>query len=326
MRRIDAAQALLRDVRVGAHSTTARREPRLRCDVMDWQLALAGLLVGMLVGVTGMGGGSLLTPLLVIFFGYSPATAVGTDLLHGAVFKSVGAVRHRRLGTVQARLSGWMFLGSAPMSLLGVATASWLKHRYGDGADSVQGIVLGIALVAGGLGLIAKSVLRFREVPPEPFVLTKRDRIAAVLIGVGGGYIVGLTSVGSGVFFGLTMLVVFPLQAQKIVGTDLFHAAALLWVAGLSHLLHGNVDAHAMAWLLVGSVPGVLLGSHLSIRVPDRSLRIAFSFILLLSGIKLLEVPGAPAIIVVGLALGAVALAAMAVRSLAARRVAPAAD
>ena len=308
MRRIDAAQALLRDVRVGAHSTTARREPRLRCDVMDWQLALAGLLVGMLVGVTGMGGGSLLTPLLVIFFGYSPATAVGTDLLHGAVFKSVGAVRHRRLGTVQARLSGWMFLGSAPMSLLGVATASWLKHRYGDGADSVQGIVLGIALVAGGLGLIAKSVLRFREVPPEPFVLTKRDRIAAFLIGVGGGYIVGLTSVGSGVFFGLTMLVVFPLQSAKVVGTDIFHAAALLWVAGFGHYVAGNVDLHAVAWLLAGSVPGVLVTSGLTVRLPDRTLRIVLATTLLASGVKLLAIPNGDAIALSVLGAGLLAL------------------
>ena len=122
------------------------------------------------------------------------------------------------------------------------------------------------------------------------------------------------------------MILVYPLTAQKIVGTDLFHAAALLWVAGTSHLLHGNVDTHAMAWLLVGSIPGVLLGSHLSIRVPDRGLRVAFSFILLLSGIKLLDVPGAPAIIVVALGLGAVALAVMAVRLLAVRRVAPAPD
>jgi uncharacterized protein len=277
--------------------------------MMDWQLTVAGLGVGMLVGVTGMGGGSLLTPMLVIFFGFNPATAVGTDLLHGAVFKSVGAARHRRLGTVQARLSGWMFLGSAPMSLLGVATASWLKHRYGDGAQTVQGIVLGIALVAGGLGLIAKSVLRFREAPPEPFVLTTRDRVAAVLIGVGGGYIVGLTSVGSGVFFGLTMLVVFPLQSAKIVGTDIFHAAALLWVAGFGHLVAGNVDLHAVAWLLVGSIPGVLLTSGLTVRLPDRTLRIALATTLLASGVKLLDIPDGDAIALCVLGAGLLGLA-----------------
>src|SRR5438552_1549706 len=148
---------------------------------MTWQFALTGLLIGALVGVTGMGGGSLMTPLLVILFGFSPSVAVGTDLLHGAIFKSFGAVRHRRLGTVQARLSSWMFLGSAPMSLVGVALATWLKHRYGSGAQTVQGMILGVALLAGGIGMMAKSLVRFREERDDAFFLTRRDRIAAVL-------------------------------------------------------------------------------------------------------------------------------------------------
>jgi uncharacterized membrane protein YfcA len=276
---------------------------------MTWQLSVAGLLVGMLVGVTGMGGGSLMTPLLVILFGFSPSVAVGTDLLHGAVFKTVGAVRHRRLGTVQARLSGWMFLGSGPMSLLGVATATWLRHRYGDGAQSVQGVVLGVALLAGGVGLLAKSLLHFREEPPDPFLLTRRDRIAAVLIGLGGGYVVGLTSVGSGVFFGLTMLIVFPLRSSKVVGTDIFHAAALLWVAGFGHYVAGNVDLHAVAWLLVGSIPGVLLSSGLTVKLPDRILRVALAITLLASGVKLIDVPHGNVIALGVLSAGLLALA-----------------
>jgi len=258
-----------------------------------------------------MGGGSLMTPLLVILFGYSPSVAVGTDLLHGAVFKTVGAVRQRRLGTVQARLSGWMFLGSGPMSLLGVATATLLKHRYGDGAQSVQGVVLGAALLVGGVGLLAKSLLRFREEPAEPFLLTRRDRIAAVLIGLGGGYVVGLTSVGSGVFFGLTMLIVFPLRSSKVVGTDIFHAAALLWVAGFGHYVAGNVDLHAVTWLLVGSIPGVLLSSGLTVKLPDRILRAALAITLLASGVKLIDLPhgNASALGVLGAGLLALAVA-----------------
>src|SRR6266480_3152581 len=102
---------------------------------MDWKLSLAGLLIGALVGLTGMGGGSLMTPLLVIVFGFNPTVAIGTDLAHGAVFKTVGAARHRRLGTVHARLSGWMFVGSAPMSILGVWIVTSLEHAYGDGAQ-----------------------------------------------------------------------------------------------------------------------------------------------------------------------------------------------
>jgi uncharacterized membrane protein YfcA len=252
------------------------------------KLALSGLLVGGLVGLTGMGGGSLMTPLLVLGFGFNPTVAVGTDLLHGAVFKSVGAIRHRTLGTVQARLSGWMFLGSAPTSLLGVALATWLRHRYGGGVDSVGGDVLGGALVAGGLGLTAKSYIRYREASDEPFRLRRRDRLVAVGIGLFGGFAVGLTSVGSGVFFALTLLLAFPLKSAKVVGTDIFHAAALLWVAGLGHLAAGNVDLRAVGWLLLGSIPGVLLGSHFTLRVPERGLRLLLAVVLVLSGEKLL--------------------------------------
>ena len=127
---------------------------------MSWQLVLSGFLVGALVGLTGMGGGSLMTPLLVIVFGFNPTTAIGTDILHGAIFKSVGAARHRRLGTVHARLSGWMFLASAPMSLVGVWTATRLEHAYGDSAESVMGRVLGVALLLGAAGLFAKSFVQ----------------------------------------------------------------------------------------------------------------------------------------------------------------------
>src|SRR2546430_9815712 len=124
---------------------------------MTWQFTLTGLLIGVLVGITGMGGGSLMTPILVIVFGFKPTYAVGTDILHGAIFKSFGAVRHRRLGTVHARLTLWMFLGSGPMSLLGVATATWLKHPYGGRVQTVQGHPVGAALILGGLGLVAKT-------------------------------------------------------------------------------------------------------------------------------------------------------------------------
>ena len=254
---------------------------------MTWQLTLAGLLIGTLVGMTGMGGGSLMTPLLVLVFGFNPSVAIGTDIAHGAVFKTVGAIRHRRLGNVAARLSGWMFLGSAPMSLVGVWLATWLKHRYGDGAESVGAQVLGGALVIGGLGLMAKSFVRAREHPKHFRRLTRRDRLAAVGIGFFGGLIVGLTSVGTGVFFGLSLLILFPLRSHKVVGTDIFHAAALLWVAGFGHFVAGNVDVGAVAWLLIGSIPGVLVGSQLGLKMRDRMLRNALATVLLASGVKL---------------------------------------
>jgi uncharacterized protein len=253
---------------------------------MTWQFTLAGILIGALVGMTGMGGGSLMTPLLVLVFGFNPTVAVGTDIAHGAVFKTVGAIRHRRMGNVSARLSGWMFLGSAPMSLLGVWLATVLKRHYGDGAQTVGAQVLGVALLVGAVGLFAKSFVPYRQ-HPRRFRMRRRDRIAAVSIGLFGGLIVGLTSVGTGVFFGLSLLVLFPLRSRKIVGTDIFHAAALLWVAGFGHFVAGNVDMHAVGWLLLGSIPGVLLGSQLTLKMPDRLLRNALATVLLASGMKL---------------------------------------
>jgi uncharacterized membrane protein YfcA len=272
---------------------------------VTWELTLTGALIGILVGLTGMGGGSLMTPILVIVFGFKPTMAIGTDILHGAIFKTVGAVQHRRMGNVQARLSGWMFLGSAPMSLLGVWLSNWLEHRYGDDLESVMAQVLGGALLFGCAGLLAKTFARAKaSAVDKAFILSNRDRVAAVLIGLFGGFIVGLTSVGSGVFFGLTMLVVFPLRAHKVVGTDIFHAAALLYVAGIGHWFAGNVDVGAVGWLLLGSIPGVLLGGHMTLSIPDRPLRLVLAAVLGLAGLRLLEIPGTTPAIVVVLVIG----------------------
>lgn len=275
---------------------------------MSWQFILAGLFVGTLVGLTGMGGGSLMTPILVLLLGFSPTVAIGTDIAHGAIFKTVGAIRHRRLGNVQARLSAWMLLGSAPSSVAGVWLSTWLGHRYGEGVNSVSARVLGGALIFGCVGLMTKTLMRPKEVADSPFVLARRDRIAAVLIGLVGGLVVGLTSVGTGVFFGLSLLILFPLRARKVLGTDIFHAAALLYVAGFGHFIAGNVDLTAVGWLLIGSIPGILVGSQLSISVPDRPLRFALASVLGLSGLALLKVPGTTVAIVAALACGVTAL------------------
>jgi uncharacterized membrane protein YfcA len=274
---------------------------------MDWKLSVAGLLIGLLVGMTGMGGGSLMTPMLVLLFGFKPTVAIGTDILHGAIFKSFGAARHRQLGHVHARLTAWMLLGSAPASLAGVALSAWLARRYGDGFEHVAQDILGVALVVAGIGFMAKTFLHTH--PSDlPFLLARRDRVTAVVIGLLGGFVVGLTSVGSGTFFGLAMLILFPLTAAKIVGTDIFHAALLLFVAGFGHFVAGNVDLGATGWLLIGSVPGVLLGSQVTVKLPDRSLRAALALTLGLAGLKLLDPPGANAVIV-AVAAGAALLA-----------------
>ena len=211
---------------------------------MDWKLSLAGLLIGLLVGTTGMGGGSLMTPLLVLVFGFKPSVAIGTDIVHGAIFKSFGAVQHRRLGHVHARLTAWMLLGSIPFSFLGVGLAWWLTERYGDGYEETAKVILGIALVFCGIGFLVKAYLHTVS-DDRPFILAPRDKLIAVLTGIVGGFVVGLTSVGSGTVFGLVMLIAFPLTAAKVVGTDIFHAAILLAAAGAGHLVAGSVDLSA---------------------------------------------------------------------------------
>jgi uncharacterized protein len=275
---------------------------------MDWEYTLLGLLTGVLVGMTGMGGGSLMTPLLVFLFGVPPSTAIGTDIAHGAAFKTVSAVQHRRMGNVRARLAGWMLIGSAPASLVGVWLNTELTQRYGDDVESVMGQVLGAALLFGAVGLVAKSIVHREALGDPEWSLSTRDRVAAILIGTLGGFIVGLTSVGSGVFFGLTLLVVFPLRAHKVVGTDIFHAAALLYVAGAAHWFAGNVDFAILAWLLLGSIPGVLLGGRLTLSIPERPLRFVLAGVLGLAGLRLLDVPGAATIAAVALAAGGVVL------------------
>jgi uncharacterized protein len=274
---------------------------------MTWELSVTGLAIGLLVGLTGMGGGALLTPLLILLFGFKPTLAVGTDILHGAIFKTFGALRHRRLGTVHARLTFWMFLASAPLSLVGVELAEYLERRYGDGVESAGAKVIGAALLLGAL--VAKTfVRRGVQAVDAPFLLTRRDRMIALALGASGGFIVGLTSVGSGTFFALVMLLVFPLTAAKIVGTDIWHASALLWVAGISHLVHGNVDLGAMGWLLLGSIPGILIGSQITVRMPEGALRIALATTLAVSGVRLLEPPLTGPLMLIALASGLVLL------------------
>src|SRR3990172_1627542 len=201
-----------------------------------------------------------------------------------------------------------MLIGSAPMSVLGVWVGVQLTERYGDDVESAMGQVLGAALPFGAAGLIAKSVIRTQAVGKPRWRLNRRDKIAAVLIGAFGGFIVGLTSVGSGVFFGLTLLIIFPLRAHKVVGTDIFHAAVLLYVAGAAHWAAGNVDFGILGWLVLGSIPGVLIGGRLTLSIPEQALRLLLAGVLGLAGIKLLDVPGAGTIVVVALSAGLVAL------------------
>ena len=234
-----------------------------------------------------------MTPILIVLFGFEPTTAVGTDIFHGAIFKSFGAVRHRRLGTVHGHLAFWLFLGSGPCAIVGVTVSYVLRNQISN-AETILGYAIGVALILGGAGFLAKSFVK-RGVQPSnrPFIMSRRDKLIALGTGAVFGFIVGLTSVGSGTYFGLVMVLVYPLTMPRIVGTDIFHAAALLWVAGVGLLVIGDVDLHATAWLLLGSVPGILISSRYTVKVPDMTIRGGLGGILIISGIKLCNVPEA---------------------------------
>jgi len=256
---------------------------------VTWQFILVGLGLGLIVGLTGVGGGSLMTPILIIFFGFAPSAAVGTDIFHGAIFKSFGSWRHRRLGTVHGHLALWLFAGSGPLAIAGVYL-SWKMQTQLANAETILKTVIGIALIIGGLGFLAKSfVKRGVQSSEGPFIMARRDKLIAVATGAVFGFIVGLTSVGSGTYFGLVMVLVYPLTMAKIVGTDIFHAAALLWVAGIGHAIIGDVDWHAVLFLMIGSIPGILFSSRWTVSVPQMTIRLGLAGILIISGINLLD-------------------------------------
>jgi uncharacterized membrane protein YfcA len=268
---------------------------------MTWQFTLTGLALGLIVGLTGVGGGSLMTPILIILFGFKPTYAVGTDIFHGAIFKTFGAFRHRRLGTVHGHLTMWLFAGSGPMAVAGVAVSYVLRNQISN-AETILGYVIGAALIGGGSGFLAKSFVKRGIQPSEaPFIMSRRDKLFALATGAVFGFIVGLTSVGSGTYFGLMMVLVYPLTMPRIVGTDIFHAAALLWIAGVGHLIINDVDLHATAWLLTGSVPGILISSRYTLTLPDLTIRGGLGGILVISGLKLLNVPQANWVLGIGL-------------------------
>ena len=280
---------------------------------MDPVIVVFGLGVGILIGLTGIGGGSLMTPLLIIVAGIKPTVAIGTDLAYGAITKTLGGWRVWRDGQVDLAVSKWLAVGSVPGSLLGVFALNALHARFGVGFDGtllylVAGTLLVVAVAILGRALFLRSAhLRERvEVPLAP-----RTKALAAAIGFVLGAILGLTSVGSGALIGLALILVFRLTPHRVVGTDVFHAAVLLWTAGLAHWATGNVDLGLMANILVGSLPGVYIGTLLLPRVPASALRPALGCVLLGSALGVLSKAGTdvPAWVIVGVPLlvGAVA-------------------
>jgi uncharacterized membrane protein YfcA len=281
---------------------------------MDPIIVVFGFGIGLLIGMTGMGGGSLMTPLLIIVFGIQPVTAVGTDIFYGAVTKTAGAWRHLKHHTVHRGIALWLAVGSVPMAIAGVWLIEVLQRSYGE--DEVNKVVLGMvasALLVVGIATLIRALF-LRDVIPERYAmhLYRRHMIAAVITGALTGFVIGLTSAGSGTLIALVLIAVFRLTPQRVVGTDVFHAAVLLWAAGLAHWIGGNVDLGLAANILVGSIPGVLIGSQLAVKVPTGLLRNALGLVLVASAITLItkeHVP--PAILIPSLSVAALVIGAL---------------
>jgi uncharacterized membrane protein YfcA len=261
---------------------------------MDPLLILFGLGVGVLVGLTGMGGGSLMTPLLIIVFGVKPVTAVGTDLAYAAVTKTVGGWKHFRQRTVDMKLSTWMAIGSVPAAIGGVYVLELIERAYGADFDTILLTALSGALLFTGVAVLARALFLPKLVDAErdKIELERRHKIAAVVIGVFVGFVLGVTSAGSGALIAVALIMVYRLVPTRVVGTDVFHAAILLWAAAGAHLVAGNIDYGLAGTILLGSVPGVWLGSHWSVRLPVATLRTALGIVLIGAGLGLLTKAG----------------------------------
>jgi uncharacterized membrane protein YfcA len=254
---------------------------------MDPAIIVFGLGIGVLVGMTGMGGGSLMTPMLILVFGIQPTTAIGTDIFYSAVTKTVGAWRHFRMKTVNLGLTVWLAAGSVPAAILGVWAISILKDHLGeDQLNSVVYALLGGTLLMVGIITLARALILSNLIDErDDFEIKRRHKIAAVTIGATTGFVIGITSAGSGTVIAILLIAVFRLTPRRVVGTDVFHAAILLWAAGLAHWIGGNVDFSLAANILIGSVPGVVIGAALSAKAPQGVLRTALGLVLIGSGI-----------------------------------------
>jgi uncharacterized membrane protein YfcA len=266
---------------------------------IDWLLTMASFGIGIVVGLTGMGGGALMTPVLVLFFAVPPLAAVSSDLVASAVMKPVGSFVHLRRGTVHLGLVKWLCLGSIPGAFSGVLIARSLGR--GQEVQDVIRIALGVALLLAAIGLTVRAYLRLleharrrdgRAAPLPQGRPTIELRIApTVALGVVGGIVVGMTSVGSGSLIIIALMALYPtLKASELVGTDLVQAVPLVASAAVGHLLFGDFQLDLTTSLLLGCIPGVWIGAHLSARAPGGLVRRALAFVLLASALKLLHV------------------------------------
>jgi uncharacterized membrane protein YfcA len=251
---------------------------------LDPLYVLSGFCVGGLVGLTGVGGGSLMTPVLIMLFGIHPVTAVGTDLLYAAATKTVGALVHGLVGTIDWRIVALLTSGSLPMAILTVIALSWW-HASGGHIGYIVEFVLGLALLATAVALVfrARMIASRAERANE-----RRTAAFTVLIGMALGVLVSLTSVGAGALGVTALILLYPrLPVPRIVGSDIVHAVPLTLVGGISHWLTGSVNELILLSLLTGSLPGIVIGSYATSYVPERALRLTLAAVLVVVGGKL---------------------------------------
>jgi uncharacterized membrane protein YfcA len=263
---------------------------------MDPTPTLFGLLVGFLVGLTGVGGGSLMTPFLVAVMGVPAPTAVGTDLTFATITKLTGSLQHYRQRSVNLEVAMFLGFGSIPAGLLGVGTLEWIKGSFDpETVQSIMITIIALTLVLVGASLIFHNfVSARREEVPKPGVwdgksrMSRRRRMYTIVFGAMGGYLVGLTSIGSGSVMAVILLLLYPLAPAVIVGTDIAHAMVLSLVVGIAHMTQGNVDFGLAGSLLLGSVPGVLVGSRVAPWLPGKPLKMILAVMLIFVGARLL--------------------------------------
>jgi len=254
---------------------------------MWWHNIIAGLVVGILVGMTGMGGSSLMAPILIYLFHFKAKYAVGSDLAYGAISKFFGAWRHKSMGNVDTKLVWQLAIGSIPASLVGVYVLHWLDKRGGEAASHTITSIIGYALILVSIVVLVRSVPKVEAWFEQRQMYVPRHSLAwAVSVGVVGGFLVGLTSIGGGTLFGVALILIFGLKPKQTVGTDIFHSCLLAAVAAVGHFFAGDVDITLVEGLLIGAIPGVLIGSNLTAKMPDRALRPALGTILLLIGLR----------------------------------------
>lgn len=253
---------------------------------MNYYFILAGFVVGFLVGLTGVGGGSLMTPILLIFFNVKAAVAVGTDLLYASVTKSVGIFAHGKLGNIDWSIVKLLGIGSIPAS---IGTIFFLKTIDIDSSGAISTIKfwLGVALIVTSVAVLFRNKLQQLS-GKSHWVAPRYVPFATILLGVVLGALVTLTSVGAGALGVTALIILYPKEKiTTIVGSDIAHAVPLTLIAGLGHASLGTIDYPLLGTLLIGSIPGIYLGSHMSSKVAEHWVRIALAAILIFVGLKL---------------------------------------